>query len=125
MTSFSFPFRSIKVFLNEVKLNLNVLYVACCVHLTPAEELPGSGASLYIPVVVVTGGSVGFSVLVFRYVLGELRAQRQFLPLLLAIVGLPRDLLRLGWTVDRLQLWSDRRGEEMESRDGMERFRLG
>lgn len=59
----------------------------------------------HTPVVVVTCRSVGFSVLVLGYVLGELGAQSQFLPLLFAVVRRPRYLLRLRWTVYSLQLW--------------------
>lgn len=121
ISSFLFLSGVIKSFwMNWSWISGSVCVTGCVCWRTSGEQ-----SILHIPVVVVTGGSVGFSVFVFHHVLGELCAQRQFLPLLLAVVRLPRDLLRLGWTVDRLQLWSDGRGEEKELYDGTERFRLG
>ena len=61
-------------------------------------------ATLHTPVFVVTCRSVGLSVFVVWNVLGELCTQRQFLPLLFAVVRHPWYLLRLLWTVYCLQL---------------------
>lgn len=68
---------------------------------------------LPIPVVVVRCRSVGLSVFVVKYVLGEFCTQCQFLPLLFTIVRCPRYLLQLLWTVYRLQLWCVCGGEGM------------
>lgn len=56
------------------------------------------------PVVVVSCGPVGLSVLVVLDVLGQLCAQGQFLPLLLAVVWGSRHLLCLVWPIYGLQL---------------------
>lgn len=56
---------------------------------------------------MVGGGAVGHVLVLVRlvaFVLGQLRPQRQLLPLLAAVARDPRDLLRLLGPVDVLQL---------------------
>lgn len=67
-------------------------------------KVEAKDSSFHRPVVVISYRSVGLSVFVFWNVLGQLCAQRQFLPLLLAIVRHPWYLLWLLRAVDGLQL---------------------